>query len=447
MNYTHLQQTDPEIYSLLQKEEKRQKEGLELIPSENYASSAVIQAVGSIFIDKYSEGYPKKRYYGGNNNIDGVETLAQERMKALFHVPHANVQPYSGSPANLAVYFALCKPGDAIMGQKLQEGGHMTHGLKVSMTGKYFKSCQYSVLPSGAIDFDEVERIAMEVKPVVIWCGATAYVKKFDYKRFAEIADKCGAYLAADIAHVAGLIIGGVHPSPVPYAHIVTTTTHKTLRGPRGGSIMVTARGLEKDPELAKKIDRAVFPGLQGGPHNHTTAGIAVALHEASTKEFVTYTRQIVTNAAVLADKLKKEGFTLVGDGTENHLLLVDLRPLNINGWYMEKALEEVNITVNKNTVPKDTNAPFYPSGIRLGTPAITSRGMDEKDMATVAKFIGRVKDAIKRYSYVAEKMTKDDVKERKQFATDIQKDAVLLKMKNEIKAFAEKFPVPGLDI
>lgn len=445
MNYTNIKKTDPQIYSLIKLEEKRQKEGLELIPSENYASMAVMEAVGSIMTNKYSEGYPNKRYYGGNINVDAIEITAQDRAKELFGVPHANVQPYSGSPANNAVYFALCNPGDTIMGQKLTEGGHLTHGWKVSITGSYFNALQYHVKSNGELDYDEIEKLAEENRPVLIWCGATAYVKQFDYKRLGAIADSCGAYLAADIAHIAGLIIGKVHPDPVPYVHIVTTTTHKTLRGPRGGMIMVTQRGLDKDPELAEKIDRAVFPGSQGGPHDHVTAGIAVALHEAATPEFKTYAKQIVSNAYTLAESLKAHNFTLIGNGTQNHLILIDLRPLDINGWYFEKALEAANITANKNTVPGETNSPFYPSGIRLGTPALTTRGMGEIEMKQVASFIAKVRDIVKTYPYVHEKLTKKDASLREQFGKEVEKDKRLKSLRREIAVFALPFQIPGI--
>src|SRR6266404_6049396 len=304
MNYQTIKKEDPDIYNIIQKESERQKDGLELIPSENYTSAAVMETMGSILTNKYSEGYAKKRYYGGNEFIDQAELLAIDRAKKLFGVPHANVQPYSGSPANLAVYLAACNPGDVVMGLALPEGGHLTHGWKVSATGIFYKSFGYHVKADGRVDIDEVWEMAKEHKPKLIWCGCTAYVYEVEYEKFAEIADNVGAFLAADIAHVAGLIVAGAHPTPVPYAHIVTTTTHKTLRGPRGGMIMVTDKGLKKDPELADKIDKAVFPGLQGGPHDHQTAAIAIALKEAATEEFKVYGKQIVKNAKALAASL-----------------------------------------------------------------------------------------------------------------------------------------------
>ncbi|HEU5300025.1 MAG TPA: serine hydroxymethyltransferase, partial [bacterium] len=292
-----LRDHDPEVFRILDAERARQREGVELIPSENYVSEAVLEAMGTIFTNKYSEGYPGRRYYGGNEHVDEIERLAQERAKRLFGVPHANVQPYSGSPANLAVYVATCQAGDPIMGQNLPDGGHLTHGWKVSVTGTYYKSIPYHVRPDGYIDFDDVWRLAREHRPKLIWCGATAYVREFPFEKFAEVADEVGAFFAADIAHVAGLVVAGAHKSPVPFAHIVTTTTHKTLRGPRGAMILVTQKGLDKDPELAERIDRAIFPGLQGGPHDHTTAAIAVALGEAATPQFQAYGKQVVANA------------------------------------------------------------------------------------------------------------------------------------------------------
>ncbi|MGH2371852.1 MAG: serine hydroxymethyltransferase, partial [bacterium] len=304
-----LETHDPELAAIMRRERARQRDGVELIPSENYVSAAVLEAMGSILTNKYSEGYPGRRYYGGNEHIDEVERLAQNRARTLFGVPHANVQPYSGSPANLAVYLATCEPGDVIMGQNLPDGGHLTHGWKVSATGTYYKSVPYHVRPDGYIDFDDVWRLAREHRPRLIWCGATAYVREFPFEEFANVADEVGAYFAADIAHVAGLVAGGAHPSPVPHAHIITTTTHKTLRGPRGAMILVSDRGVARDRELPEKIDRAIFPGLQGGPHDHTTAAIAVALGEAALPEFKVYATQIVANAKAFAAALLGGGF------------------------------------------------------------------------------------------------------------------------------------------
>ncbi len=437
-----LSKVDSEITALIEKERIRQKDGLEMIPSENYVSDAVLEAMGSILTNKYSEGYPNKRYYGGNEFIDDIETIAIERAKKLFKVPHANVQPYSGSPANLAVYMATCAPGDTIMGLNLTDGGHLTHGWKVSFTGIFFKSVPYHVLKNGRVDFDEVRTLAKKHKPRLMWAGATAYVYQYEFERFAEIADEVGAYFAADIAHTAGLVVTGQHIDPVPYAHIVTTTTHKTLRGPRGGMIMVTDKGLKKDPELGGKIDRAIFPGLQGGPHDHTTAAIAVALKLAAEPAFKKYGKQIVTNAKALAEALKARGFTLVGDGTENHLILIDLVPIlgPGSGFFAQYALDTAGITLNKNTIPGEPASPFYPSGIRLGTPALTTRGMREKDMEKIASWIARVIEEIKTYSLPAQKEERKEY--LKNYRTEVDQNPVLKKIKKEIKAFASTFPI-----
>ncbi len=387
-----LQKQDKQVYTLIQKETERQKTSLEMIPSENHSSPAVREALGSLLTDKYAEGYPGKRYYAGLEYYDHLETLCQERVKKLFGVPHANVQPYSGSPANHAVYFAVCEVGDSVMGMALPHGGHLTHGWKVSFPAKYFKPVQYGVRQKdGLIDYKEAERLAKEYKPKLIWVGATAYPRFFDWKKFREIADSVGAYLVADIAHIAGLIVAGVHPSPVPYAHIVSTTTHKTLRGPRGGIIMVTEEGLKKNPELSKKIDKAIFPGLQGGPHMNQVGAVAVCLKEASSLSFKKYGIQVVKNAKKLGEEMKKMGFDLVTAGTDNHLILVDLRNKKILGSQAQTRLEKAGITINKNSIPYDPNPPFNPSGIRLGTPAITTRGMKEKEMVLIAQWINRV--------------------------------------------------------
>jgi glycine hydroxymethyltransferase len=380
-----LAEVDPEIAALIRQEETRELCTLRLIPSENYASRAVLEAVGSVLTNKYSEGYPGKRYYEGQQVIDQVETLACERMKALFGAEHVNVQPYSGSPANLAVYLAFCQPGDPIMGLGLPAGGHLTHGWKVSITGRYFASHPYGVsADTHRIDFAEVRRLALEHKPKLIWCGTTAYPRTLDFAAFREIADSVGALLCADISHIAGLVAGGAHPSPVGIADVVTSTTHKTLRGPRGGMILCRA-------EHQSAIDRAVFPGLQGGPHNHTTAGIAVAAREAAQPEFRRYARAVVDNAAALAEGLLARGFSLVTGGTDNHLLLIDLRSKGVPGKLAAKALDRAGIVVNYNSVPFDTRPPLDPSGIRLGTPAITSRGMGKDEMLRLAALIERV--------------------------------------------------------
>ncbi len=378
----HVAGTDPEIADLIQAEARRQHDKVRLIPSENYVSAAVLEATGSVLTNKYSEGYPGRRYYEGQQVIDVLEQLAMDRAERLFGVDHANVQPYSGSPANLAVYLAFLQPGDPVMGMALPMGGHLTHGWPVSVTGKWFRPVQYGVrADTGRVDLDEVRDLALTERPKVIFCGGTAIPRTIDFPAFAQIADEAGAILVADIAHIAGLVAGGAHPSPVGYAGVITTTTHKTLRGPRGAMIMSTA-------EHASALDRAVFPGLQGGPHNHTTAGIAVALHEAAQPSFRVYAHQIVANAKALADALAARGYTLVSGGTDNHLILIDLTAQGIGGKPAAKALDRAGIEVNYNTVPFDTRKPFDPSGIRIGTPAITTRGLTEQHMGQIAAWM-----------------------------------------------------------
>ncbi len=388
---------DVEIEKLIKLETARQTDGLEMIPSENHTSGDVLRALGSRLTDKYSEGYPGARYYGGCEYVDKVENIARDRAKALFGVDHANVQPYSGSPANMAVYYAVCDPGDTVMGLELYFGGHMTHGLKVNFSGRLYNSVQYQTGHDGYMDYDAIAKLAREHKPKLIVSGATAYPRIYDWKRLREIADECGAFLLADISHIAGLVVGGQHPSPVGHAHIVTTTTHKTLRGPRGALIMANGnpsnplKKVDRTPEnLPTLIDRAIIPGLQGGPHNHQTAAIAVALREASQPAFKEYAMQIVKNAKHLASELMNRGYELVTGGTDNHLLLVDLTNKNVKGKDAEVALGLAGITVNKNTVPFDPRSPFDPSGIRLGTPALTTRGMKEQEMTQVAEWIDR---------------------------------------------------------
>lgn len=417
---------DVAIEKLIKAEAKRQSEGLEMIPSENHSSPDVLAALGSRLTDKYSEGYPGMRYYGGCEVVDAVENLARERAKALFGVTHANVQPYSGSPANQAVFFALADPGDTIMGLELYFGGHMTHGLKVNFSGKWFNSVQYRTGHDGYLDYDGMTKLVKEHKPKLIFVGATAYPRVFDWQRLREIADLAHAWLVADISHIAGLIVGGVHPSPVGIADVITTTTHKTLRGPRGAMILCDGnpsnplRKAERTPEnLPTLIDRAIIPGLQGGPHNHQTAAIAVALHEAAQPSFKTYAHQIVKNAKTLADELTSKGFELVTGGTDNHLLLIDLTSKNVTGADAEVALGKAGITVNKNTVPFDPRPPFSPSGIRLGTPALTSRGMKESEMKQIAAWID---GAITHHS----------------------DEKYLAKMREDIKALCQQFPLPG---
>ena len=374
--------TDPEIKELICQEEARQLSSIRLIASENYASEAVMQATGTVLTNKYSEGYAGRRYYEGQDYIDQVETLAIERAKALFGAEHANVQPYSGSPANQAVYLALCQPGDTIMGMSLPFGGHLTHGWKVNFSGIQYKSVQYELNPdTHRIDLDQVREMALEHRPRLIWTGASAYPRTWDFEAFAEIAAEVDAVLVADIAHFSGLVVGGVHPHPFPHASIVTTTTHKTLRGPRGGMI------LSKE-EYARDLDRAIFPGLQGGPHNHTTAAIAVALKEASSDDFKDYARRIVANAQALAASLLERDFSLVTGGTDNHLILFDATAKGLSGKEASSAMNLCGIEANSNAIPFDPRKPFDPSGIRLGTASVTSRGMNEEHMTQVADWI-----------------------------------------------------------
>jgi len=409
-----LKRTDSEIFKLIKDEERYEIDSIRLIPSENYVSKAVLEATGSILTNKYSEGYSGRRYYEGQRNIDQIETIVVARAKALFKADHANVQPYSGSPANLAVYFALLKPGDTIMGLSLPHGGHLTHGWPVSITGTFWRSAQYVVdRESQVIDFDAVRTMAHKERPKIIVTGGTAYPRFWDFKTFGEIAKEVGALHLADISHVAGLIVGGVHPDPVPHADVITTTTHKTLRWPRGAMIMCRA-------EHAEAIDKAVFPGLQGGPHNHTTAAIGVALKEASTPDFKAYEKKVVSNAKTLADELMAHGFNLVSGGTDNHLILVDLTNKKVIGKKGAKALDAAGIVCNYNTVPYDPRKPFSPSGIRLGTPAITSRGMGDAEMRQIAKWI----DAA---------------------IAHVNDEAALKRIAAEVTETCRKFPAPGI--
>jgi len=381
---TDLEAVDPKVAELIREEEKRQSETICLIPSENHVSRAVLEAMGTVFTNKYSEGYPSRRYYEGQQVVDQLEPLAIERARRVFGVEHANVQPYSGSPANLAVYLAFCNPGDTIMGMALPMGGHLTHGWNVSATGKWFRAVQYGVRrDTGRVDLDELRELALRERPKLIFCGGTAIPRTIEFEAFAKIAEEAGAILVADIAHIAGLIAGGAHPSPVGHAPVISTTTHKTLRGPRGALLM-------SDEGHAQALDRAVFPGLQGGPHNHTTAAIAVCLQEALQPEFKVYAQQIVANAKALAQELLARGFDLVSGGTDNHLILIDLTNKKVPGKKASKALDRARLTANYNTVPFDPRKPFDPSGIRIGTPAVTSRGMRETEMRMVAAWIDR---------------------------------------------------------
>ena len=377
-----LKNTDSEIYKLIYTEERRQEETIDLIASENHVSPSVLEAMGSVLMNKYSEGYSGKRYYRGNKIVDEIEDIAIQRAKELFKAEHVNVQPYSGSPANLAVHLAFLEPGDKTMGMSLASGGHLTHGHKVSISGKYFNTVQYGVNDEGYIDYDEVRKLAQEHKPKLIWCGFSAYSRIIDWKKFREIADEVDAILVADIAHIAGLVATGVYPSPVGIADVVTTTTHKTLRGPRGAMIFCKE-------EYAKQIDKAVFPGLQGGPHNHVTAGIAVALEEASKEEFKQYTEDIVKNAKELAQIFVDKGYKVISGGTDNHMFLLDVvESFDLSGEEASVALEKAGVISNKNAIPNDPRKPWDPSGIRIGTPSITTRGMKKKDMKKISEFI-----------------------------------------------------------
>ncbi|MFO0704530.1 MAG: serine hydroxymethyltransferase [Candidatus Andersenbacteria bacterium] len=406
--------TDPAIEKLITAEEQRQREGIELIASENYPSKAVLSAVGSILSAKYAEGYPGKRYYAGNEVIDQIEQLAIDRAKKLFGAEHANVQPYSGSPANLAVYVGLLKPGDTLLGMSLAEGGHLTHGHTVNASGKLFAAHQYGVDPkTGLLDYDQVADLAKKVNPKLLISGATAYPRIIDYKKMQAIAQSVGAYHMVDMSHVAGLVAGGAHPNPVPHADVVTSTTHKTLRGPRGAIILCRTA-------VAKAIDRSVFPGLQGGPHENTIAGIAIALHEAAQPAFKKYAQQVLDNAQVLAKALAAKGFDLVTGGTDTHLILLDLTNKKMSGAEAEAALSAVGITANKNTVPGEKRSALDPSGLRLGTPAITSRGATTTHMQTIAVWISAA-------------------------LTQPADPTALKKIRAEVKAFAKSLPLPGL--
>ena len=385
MNDKPLKTVDPDVWEMILAEEKRQADKIRLIPSENYVSGAVLEATGSVLTNKYSEGYPGRRYYEGQQVIDKLEKMARKRARKLFGAQSANVQPYSGSPANLAVYFAFCRPGDTVMGMALPHGGHLTHGWNVSLTGSYFNSVQYTVdKETHLMNYGAIRALAREHRPKIIWAGATAYPRIIDFEAFADIAKEVDAIFAADIAHIAGLVAAGMHPSPVPHADVVTTTTHKTLRGPRGGMFM--CKKVHR-----KTLNNALFPGLQGGPHNHTTAAIAVALQEAATEEFKIYAQQIVANAKALAAGLLERGYDLVSGGTDNHLVLMDLTNKGVPGKVAAKALDAAGMVCNYNTVPFDPRKPFDPSGVRLGTPSITSRGMKEPEMARLAAWMDQI--------------------------------------------------------
>ncbi len=433
---------DKQVKDLIAEEEKRQKEYLEMIASENYTSREVNEAVGSVFGNKYAEGYPGKRYYQGNAVADQVETLAQERLKKLFGVPYVNVQPYSGSPANSAVFFGLLNPGDKVMGLALSSGGHLTHGHPdVTFSGKYFKSVQYVVDDNGFINYEKLAKQVLEEKPKLIVCGTTSYPRILDFKKFREIADSVGAIVLADVSHIAGLIIAGEHPSPVPFVHVVMTTTHKTFRGPRGAVILVTEEGIKKDPEMGAKIDKAIIPGLQGGPHLNVIAGIAVAANEASTPEFKKYGQQIVKNSKALAKSLMDGGLDLVSGGTDNHLVVIDLKKKKLMGSVVAQALEEAGIVGNKNAVPNDPLPPFYASGIRLGTPALTTRGMKEEEMKKAGEWIVEVINMVPSYEDVSSLGDKEGrLAYSKNALEKVKLNKKLNAIKQEVTDFSSKF-------
>lgn len=431
-----------EIKQLIASEQSRQEKTLMMIPSENYASVAVREALGSVLSNKYSEGYPGARYYQGNQFIDQIERHAQDSAKKLFGVPYVNVQPYSGSPANSAIYFALLQPGDTIMGLKLSAGGHLTHAHPdITFSGKYFRSIQYDVDADGFIDVEAARQLALKEKPKIITVGTTAYPRTFDWAAWREIADSVGALLLADVSHIAGLIVGGAHPSPVPYADIIMTTTHKTLRGPRGAMIMVTETGLAKDAGMGSKIDRAVFPGLQGGPHDNTTAAIAIALEEASQASFTQYAQKVVENAHVLASGLMSHDMKIVTGGTDNHLMIIDLRPLGLSGNVVAEALEVAGIVTNRNSVPHDTEPPFYPSGIRLGTPALTTRGMGTAEMKQIASWIAAAIREVHTYKLPADKEKRRPFMQ--EFKLTISTNQNLLKISRQVEELCARFPMP----
>ena len=408
----YIKNCDLEVYNAIVEEEKRQEEGIELIASENFVSKAVMEAAGSVFTNKYAEGYPEKRYYGGCANADTVEQLAIDRLKKIFGAKFANVQPHSGSQANMGVYVSLLEAGDKILGMGLSSGGHLTHGYKINFSGKNYVGIEYGLNPeTEMLDYDEIRRLAIQEKPQIIVAGASAYSRVIDFKKFREIADEVGAYLMVDMEHIAGLVAAGEHPNPMEYADIVTSTTHKTMRGPRGGII------LTNNEEIAKKIDKAIFPGIQGGPLMHIIAAKAVAFKEALSPEFKEYQKQVVKNAKAMADALVKGGLRIVSGGTDNHLMLVDLRPKGVTGKMAEEGLEKAGITCNKNSIPNDPEKPFITSGVRLGTPAITARGMKEDEAVQIAEMIIKVLE-------------------------NVNDDEKIAEVKNEVLKLAEKFPL-----
>ena len=440
---TMLPSNDPQIAELIKKETERQQQGITLIPSENHTSADVLAALPNVFSDKYAEGYPHKRYYAGNEVADELETLVQQRAKDLFGVPYVNVQPYSGSPANAAIFLATLEPGDTILGLSLAHGGHLTHGYERNATGRLWKGVGYHVKDDGSIDVDEVRELAQTHRPKIIICGGTAIPRTIPFEAFAEIADEVGAYLLADVSHISGLIAGGQHPSPVPHVHIVMTTTHKTLRGPRGAMIMVTDRGLAKDAELGQKIDKAIIPGFQGGPHLNTIAAVGVALKEASQPGFKQYAENVITNSKALADALIELNFKLVSGGTDNHLILIDLTDTGIGrGIIFHEALERIGIYTNKNAIPNDQSSPFYPSGLRIGTPAVTTRGMNVSDMKQIASWIGQIRERTASFEIP------DDKEARKtalaEFRSSLETDGFYTTLREEVRRLSERYPIPG---
>jgi len=441
---TMLSSSDPQIADLIARETERQQKGVTLIPSENHTSKEVLEALGTVFTDKYAEGYPGKRYYAGNEVADELESLVQDRAKKLFSVPHANVQPYSGSPANFAIYLAALEPGDKIMGLELTHGGHLTHGYHLNASGRIWKNFPYHVKPDGSIDLDELRDLAKTHRPKMIVCGGTAIPRKIPFEEIAQIADSVNALLLADVSHIGGLIAGGQHENPAPYAHIIMTTTHKTLRGPRGAIIMVTQKGLDRDPDLAKKIDKTIIPGFQGGPHLNTIAGIGVALNEAMEPNFKDYARDVVKNAKTLAEALIDAGFSLISGGTDNHLILVDLTSTGIGrGILYQEALERIGVYTNKNTIPQDPSSPFYPSGLRIGSPAATTRGMTGADMKQLASWIGMTGEHMKTIQIP------DDKEERKEalreFREMLTTDPFYETLRNDVRGLCERYPIPGV--
>lgn len=434
------------ITELIQQEQQRQETTIQLIPSENYVSPAVMEAVGSCLMNKYSEGYPGRRYYEGNEIVDQVERRAQDLAKQLFGVPHVNVQPYSGSPANAAIYLALVKPGAKIMSLQLVSGGHLTHGHpKVTFSGTFYESVQFSADPhSGQIDYAAVVEMARNERPDILMIGSSAYPFQLDFARFGAIADELGAWLVADISHISGLVATGEHNSPVPHAHVMMTTTHKTLRGPRGAMIMVTEKGLAKDAKLAAKIDAAVFPGMQGGPHNNTTAGLAVALEEALQPSFAQYTSQVRKNADALAAALLDQGLRLVGGGTSTHLMLIDLSAWG-GGTQLAYALARAGIVANKNTIPGEPNSPFYPSGVRVGTPSVTTRGMKEAQMVQIATWIAQIEREVRQFALpqdTADKAGRKAAIAAARAWADADEQGILAEIRSQVETLCAQFPM-----